>query len=125
MIKIVSNKLRNVITKDGNKLSVRKTYQVNKFEFENKITPGIILYIKSIEEIELYKNDKIWYVGCVVDERVFLITYVFNGFVSEEKMTVKQAINLLNNWCDDEHGYKKFILLKSIGENLFIPKIDF
>lgn len=124
MIKIVSKKLRNAITKDGNKLGSRKKYQVNKFEFEHKINPNIVLYINSMEELEIHKNDKVWYTGCVVDEGVFIITYVYNGLVSEEKMTVKQAVNLLNNWYA-ENGDKKFILLKSEDENLFIPKIDF
>ena len=124
MFKIISKKRRNVITKDGNKLGVRKIYQVNKFEFEHKLNPGVILYIKTIEELMLYKDDVVWYIGCVSNEGVYFITFSFNLFVHDSPLSLKQAIYLLNNY-HEEYNHKKYILLKSTDETLYIPKIDF
>lgn len=124
MFKLISKKRCNVITKDGNKLGVRKLHQVNKFEFEHKLNPGVILYIKSIEELMLYKDDVVWYIGCVSNEGVYFITFSFNGFVHDSPVSIKQAINLLNNYHKEEK-HKKYILLKTNDESLFIPKIDF
>lgn len=124
MIKIISKKRRNIIKKDGNKLGVRKMYQINKFEFTHKIKPGIILYTKSIEDLELHKNDNVWYIGGVIDEGVYIITLSFNGFVHKPAMTIKQAISLLNKHHEEESN-KKYILLKANDDSLFIPKIDF
>lgn len=124
MFKLISKKRRNIITKDGNKLGVRKLYQVNKFEFDNKLNPGVILYIKSIEELMLYKDDVVWYIGCVSNEGVYFVTFSFNGFIHDSPLSIKQAINLLNNYHEEEK-HKKYILLKTNDESLFIPKIDF
>ena len=124
MFKIISKKRRNVITKDGNKLGVRKIHQVNKFEFTHKIKPGIILYTKSIEDLALHKDDVVWYIGGVINNGVYIITLSFNGFVHESPMTIKQAISLLNKHYEEEK-HKKYILLKANDETLYIPKIDF
>lgn len=128
MIKIESKKSHNIITKDGNKLGSRKKYQVNKFEFENKITPGITLYFNSIEELELYKNDKIWCIGCPVKEDeekgVFIISYEYKGFFLDPTLNIKQALYLMDMY-HSENNNKKYILLKSENENLFIPNIEF
>ncbi len=125
MIKIESKKLRNVIHKDGNKLSVRKTYQINKFEITHCIKPGITLYIKSMEELELYKNEETWCMGCVIDGGAYLIASDFSENNDPNFQTsIKQALHNMNRYFTLAN-HKKYILLRVVNENITIPNCKF
>lgn len=125
MIKIQSKKLRNVLHKDSNKLSVRKRYQINKFESHHRLNIGINLYFKSIEDLELYKDEEVWCVGCVENGGVYIISNKFTeDFEPIPNMTIKECISMINSYYS-LYKHKKFILIKSVDELITIPEIQF
>ena len=124
MIKMVSKKEGFIIQKDSNNLGFRKLYPIYYFLHFN-INPGIILYTKSIKEIDKYKNEEIWCVGCIEDEGVCIISDKFTkDFEPIPNMTIDEAIGIINNYYR-LYKHSKFILLKSVNETITIPEIQF
>lgn len=124
MIKMISKKEGFIIQKDSNKLGFRKLYPIYRFLHFN-IDPGITLYIKSIEDLEIYKNEKIWCIGTIKDEDVCITPDEFTeDFEPILNISVDKAIDTINNYYR-LYKHSKFILLKSINKTITIPKIDF
>lgn len=123
MIKIESKKTgkNTYYRKDGNKMGGRKTSQINKFEFTHCIKSGITLYIKSMEELELYKNEETWCIGCVFDEGAYLIA---SDIDSDFQTSIIQALHNMNRYFTLSK-HKKYILLRVVNENIIIPNCKF
>lgn len=125
MIKIESKKHINIISKDGNRLGSKKRVQINKFELKHRLNIDVNLYFKSIEDLEEYKDENIWCVGCIYNVGIFIISDKFTeDFEPIPVMTVNEAIATINLYHND-YKLTDFVLIKSVGEFITIPKIDF